>query len=423
MDHFNYKHGVLYAEDVPVSDIVKQVGTPVYIYSSATIQRHYRVFLEPFPSSLNVMLCYAVKANDNNAIIKLLANEGAGVDAVSGGEIRRARIAGVNPKKIVFSGVGKTTEEMAYALTERILQFNVESEEELRTLSQVAESLGMTANIAIRLNPDIDAGTHHKISTGKKEHKFGVEWQRAKHIYRLAADLPGINPCAISMHIGSQLLDLEPFRKAFSKIAELLKMLRGEGHIITRLDLGGGLGIPYHEEVIPPTPKDYADVVSEATKDLGCSLVFEPGRLIVGNSGILVTQVIYEKKTESRNFLIVDAAMNNLIRPTLYDAYHHIIPVVQSSSNTVQHLVDVVGPICETGDVLAMQRLMPTCNPGDLLAIRSAGAYGSVMGSTYNSRPLLAEVMVKGDTFDVIRPRQTYEELFAKDHIPTWLKA
>jgi diaminopimelate decarboxylase len=419
MDHFNYRNHILHAEDVSLETIAQEVGTPFYCYSTATLVRHYKVFAEAF-ASVKATICFAVKANSNLAVLKTLANEGAGADCVSEGEIRRALAASVPASKIVFSGVGKTREEMAYALKQGIFQFNVESEPELRALSEVASSLGTRAPIAIRINPDVDGKTHHKITTGKKENKFGVNWENARAIYALAATLPAIDIKAISTHIGSQLLDLEPFRQAFKKVEELLGALRSDGHNITRLDLGGGLGIPYDGEE-PPTPRLYADMTIEATKHLGCELIFEPGRLIAGNAGILVAKVIYVKKTDSRDFLIVDAAMNDLIRPSFYEAYHEILPIREAADNTPEAPIDIVGPVCETGDIFAKQRFMPKVGEGELVAFRSSGAYGAVMASTYNSRLLVPEVIVQGDKFAVIRKRPTYDELLGLDSIPEWV--
>jgi diaminopimelate decarboxylase len=419
MDHFTYKDGALHAEDYAIADIAANVGTPFYCYSSATLVRHYRVFKEAL-ATVNPLICYAVKANDALAILKTLAREGSGADVVSGGEIRACLAAGIAPQKIVFSGVGKTEEEMAYALSQNIFQFNIESEAELLALSAVAASLGKTAHIAFRVNPDIASETHAKISTGHKESKFGVPIREAVALYAMAAKLPGIKVQGVSVHIGSQLASLAPFMSAFTRVAALVRELRSHGHAIAMLDLGGGLGIPYSTQDPPPLPTAYADIVKEATKGIDCQLIFEPGRLMVGNAGILVTRVIYVKRNEGKIFAIVDAGMNDLIRPTLYNAYHDIIPVIAHSEGATE-LVDVVGPVCETGDIFASDRLLKVPVAGDLLAFRSAGAYGASMAGTYNARPLLAEVMVHGSDYAVIRKRQTYEELLARDVLPKWL--
>ncbi|HEU5046438.1 MAG TPA: diaminopimelate decarboxylase [Rickettsiales bacterium] len=419
MDHFTYKNSVLHAEDVALSEIAAAVGTPFYCYSTATLQRHYRIFKDAL-AELDPLICYAVKANTTMAVLKTLAQEGSGADVVSEGEIKAALAAGIPREKIVFSGVGKTHDEMAYALSQGIFQFNVESEPELYVLSQVAHHMGKTANIALRVNPDVIPDTHAKISTGQKESKFGVPFIEATALYAKAAKLPGIGVQGVSVHIGSQLTNLAPFASAFARVVELVRELRAAGHQITTLDLGGGLGIPYGNQAEPPLPAAYADIVKEATKGLQCKLIFEPGRLIAGNAGILVSRVIYVKHSESRVFVIVDAGMNDLMRPTLYSAYHDIVPVKASDSGETE-TVDVVGPVCETGDIFASARLLRVPESGDLLAFRSAGAYGASMASTYNSRPLLAEVMVNGEQYAVVRLRQTYEELLKRDRIPDWL--
>lgn len=421
MDHFSYKQEVMYAEDVPLRDIAHVVGTPFYCYSDATLTRHYQVFANAF-KGVRSKICFAVKSNSNQAVLKTLANLGAGADAVSMGEIMRALKVGIPGNKIVFSGVGKTQEEMAYALKNQVFQFNVESEPELEALNEVALSLGKRAPIAIRINPDIDAKTHAKISTGKKGDKFGVDWQAARPLYNKAKMLPGIQVQGISTHIGSQLVDLIPFEQAFRRINDLAQILRTDGHSITVLDLGGGLGIPYDESE-PPHPEHYAEVAIRATRDLGCELILEPGRLIVGNAGVLVTRVIYAKHMEHKDFIIVDAAMNDIMRPALYDAYHEIVPVNKpAASAKAQKRVGIVGPVCESGDILANNRLMPSVAAGDLLVVRTAGAYGAVMSGTYNSRLLVPEVMVKGGEFAVIRKRQTYEELLGLDSLAPWME-
>jgi diaminopimelate decarboxylase len=418
MDYFNYKNGSLYAEDVAVSEIAKKVGTPFYCYSTATLTRHYTVFAEAF-KSVNATICFAVKANSNLAVLKTLANLGAGGDCVSEGEIRRCLAAGIPASKIVFSGVGKTKFEMAYALKQGIMQINVESEAELDSLNEVAISLGLKAPVSFRVNPDIDAGSHDKISTGRKEDKFGIPWDEVRNIYKKAATMQGIAVRGVATHIGSQLTDLAPFQKAFTKVTQLVKNLKSDGHNIKHLDLGGGLGIPYKEQNIP-SPAQYAEMTIEAVKELDCALAFEPGRLICGNAGILVSEVIYLKKTSHKNFLVIDAAMNDLIRPTLYNAHHEIIPVQEKNGKNIS--MDIVGPICETGDVFAKNRELPELNSGELIAIRSCGAYGAVMSSEYNTRPLIPEVMVNGDKFAVIRARETYDDILGRDSIPGWLE-
>jgi len=416
MDHFTYKNGVYHAEDIAIDRLAGQVGTPFYCYSTATLTRHYQVFAGYFPGA---KVCFAVKANGNVAVLKTLAKLGCGADVVSEGEIRLALAAGIAPANIVFSGVGKTAGEMAYALGLGIFQFNVESEPELALLNETALSKDTRAKIAIRVNPDVDPKTHAKISTGQKESKFGIPIALAIDLYKLAATLPGIEIQGVSVHIGSQLTNLQPFAQAFARIAAFVTELRAVGIAVKTLDLGGGLGIPYGQEEAP-LPEAYAEIVKAETSHLGCQLMFEPGRVLVGNAGILVSRVIYIKKSGSRIFVIVDAAMNDLIRPTLYNAHHDIIPIVPRD-NAPTELADVVGPVCETGDIFAEQRLLKIPEPGDLIAFRSAGAYGAAMSSTYNARPLIAEVMVNGGQFAVVRPRQTYEELVGRDKIPEWL--
>jgi diaminopimelate decarboxylase len=421
MHHFHYRDGELHAEDVPLSQIAVEIGTPFYCYSTATLERHFKVFSGAFAGT-DHLVCYAMKANSNQAVLKTLARLGAGMDVVSEGELRRARAAGVPASKITFSGVGKTEREMAYAIDEGILCFNVESEPELKQLSAVATARGKTAHVAIRVNPDIDAKTHHKISTGKSGDKFGIPISRARDVYRDAAKLPGLKITGVDMHIGSQIVDLKPFDDAFALLADFVRELRGDGHPIDHIDLGGGLGVPYREDnEPPPDPAAYADIVKKNTSGLGCTLVFEPGRLIVANAGILVTSVVFVKETDGKDFYIVDAAMNDLIRPTLYDAHHDIKPVKQAALGAERRIVDVVGPVCETGDYLAQARSLPHAKAGDLLAVMTAGAYGAVQTGTYNSRPLVPEVLVKGGDYAVVRPRQSYDELIGLDHIPDWL--
>jgi diaminopimelate decarboxylase len=418
MNHFEYRDGELFCEGVALAKIAGAIGTPFYCYSSATLEHHFRVFVEAFAGQ-NATVCYAIKANSNQAVIRTLARLGAGADVLSEGELRRALAAGVPPKKIVFSGVGKSREEMAFALESGVGQMNVESLPELHALSEVAVSLGKTAEIAVRVNPDVDAKTHEKITTGKKENKFGIDYDEARAIYREAARLKGIRAVGVAVHIGSQLTDLAPFRAAFARIATLVETLRADGHDIKRLDLGGGLGIPYRDET-PPPPSAYAAMVRETVGHLGCELVFEPGRMLVGNAGVLVTRVLYVKEAAERRFVIVDAAMNDLIRPALYEAWHDIKPVSEAKG-TAEFTADVVGPVCETTDIFAKDRRLAAVGADDLLSIGSAGAYGAVMASDYNSRPLIAEVMVKGDEFAIVRPRQTYEDMLGRDRLPDWL--
>ena len=421
MDHFLYRNGILHAEGVAIPDIAAEVGTPFYVYSAATLERHYRLFTEAL-SPLPHLVCFAIKSLSNIAVLKLLGDLGAGMDVVSGGEYRRARAAGVPGDRIVFSGVGKTREEMRLALTGGIRQFNVESEPEMRALSEVAVSLGLRAPITVRVNPDVDAKTHEKIATGKKENKFGIPIARASEVYAEAARLPGIEVIGIDVHIGSQLTELEPFELAFTKVADLTRQLRAEGHDIRRLDLGGGLGIPYtRSNEAPPLPTDYGAMIKRTVGDLGCEVEIEPGRLISGNAGLLVSQVIYVKNGEGRDFLILDAAMNDLARPSMYGAHHDIVPVIEPEAGAEAREYDVVGPVCETGDTFARHRPVAGVDEGDLVAFRSAGAYGAVMASEYNTRPLVPEVLVKGDHFAVIRARPSFDEILKRDTIPSWL--
>ncbi len=421
MDHFIYRDGALFAEDVAISEIAASVGTPFYVYSTATLQRHYQVFDDAL-QGMDHLICYAMKANSNMAVLRVMAEMGAGMDVVSGGEYARAVAAGVSTDKIVFSGVGKTREEMVLALNGGIRQFNVESEPELRTLNEVAISLGKVAPITVRVNPDVDAKTHAKIATGKAENKFGIPIAKARAVYAEAAAMAGIDIVGIDVHIGSQLTDLEPYENAFQKVAELTEVLRADGHTIKRLDLGGGLGIPYERSnQAPPLPMEYGDVIRRTVGHLGCEIEIEPGRLIAGNAGLLVTSVIYPKEGDGRNFLIVDAAMNDLIRPAMYEAHHDIIPVIETAAGVEPQPFDIVGPICESGDTFAKQRDMPALQSGDLIAFRSAGAYGAVMSSEYNTRPMIPEVLVNGDQFAVVRARPTYEEMINRDTIPEWM--
>lgn len=421
MDYFLYKDGELHAEDVPVREIARAVGTPAYIYSARTLARHYRLFDEALEGTEH-LVCYAVKACSNLAVLKLLGDLGAGMDVVSGGEYRRARAAGVPGDRIVFSGVGKTREEMELVLTGGIRQFNLESEPEMRALSEVATRLGVVAPVTVRVNPDVDAKTHAKISTGKSENKFGIPISRAREVYAEIAKLPGLKVVGIDVHIGSQLTDLAPYRAAYQKVAELTETLRADGHEITRLDLGGGLGIPYEQNNDrPPLPVEYGAMVKEVLGHLDCEIEIEPGRLIAGNAGIMLSEVIWVKEGEDRDFLIIDSAMNDLVRPAMYEAHHDIVPVMEPTAGADTARYDIVGPICETGDTFAKARDMAPLKSGDLVAFRSAGAYGAVMASEYNSRPMIPEVLVQGDQFAVIRARPTYEEMLNRDSIPEWL--
>lgn len=420
MDHFNYVDGELFAEDVALRRIADKVGTPVYVYSTATLTRHFRLFQQALDWT-DHLICFAVKSNSNLAVLKLLGDLGAGMDIVSAGEYARAKAAGVPGERIVFSGVGKTGAEMRMALEGGIRQFNVESEPELELLSQVAGSMGAVAPIAVRVNPDVDAKTHEKIATGKSENKFGIPIAKARAVYARAAALPGIKVVGIDMHIGSQLTDLDPYRQAYAKMAELTRALRADGHDIRRLDMGGGLGIPYRRDNnAPPLPIEYGHVIREAVGDLGCEIEIEPGRNISGNAGILLSSVIYLKQGEGRDFLILDAAMNDLIRPAMYAAHHDIVPVIEPVPGAAVSTFDVVGPVCETGDTFEKAVPLPKLDAGDLVALRSAGAYGAVMASEYNSRPLVPEVLVNGDQFAVIRARPTLEEMLGRDTIPEW---
>ncbi len=421
MDHFVYRDGVLHAEDVPLPEIAAEVSTPFYCYSAATLTRHYQLFDDAL-AGLDHLVCFAMKSLSNLAVLRLLGDLGAGMDVVSGGEYARARAAGVPGERIVFSGVGKTAAEMRMALEGGVRQFNVESEPELHRLSQVAAALGVTAPVTIRVNPDVDAGTHEKIATGRKQDKFGIAIGRAPEVYAEAARLPGIDVVGIDVHIGSQLTDLAPFEAAYLKVADLTRRLRQDGHDIRRLDLGGGLGIPYTtSNEVPPLPAEYGALVRRTVGDLGCEIEIEPGRLISGNAGLLVASVIYHKPGEERDFLILDAAMNDLVRPAMYGAWHDIVPVLEPSPGAERASFDIVGPVCESGDTFAKARPMPPLGEGDLVAFRSAGAYGAVMASEYNSRPLVPEVLVRGDHFAVIRRRPTFDEMLARDTIPEWL--
>ncbi|WP_120632388.1 diaminopimelate decarboxylase [Ruegeria sp. EL01] len=421
MDHFLYRDGALFAEDVPISEIAAAVGTPFYVYSSATLLRHFKLFDDALDGT-DHLVCYAMKAASNQAILKTLAQAGAGMDVVSGGEYMRAKAAGVPGDKIVFSGVGKTADEIRTALTGGIRQFNVESEPEMDVINAVALELGVIAPITVRVNPDVDAKTHAKIATGKSENKFGIPISRASEVYALAASLPGLKVIGIDVHIGSQLTELEPFELAYNKVAELTERLRSEGHDIRRLDLGGGLGIPYtRSNDAPPLPVEYGAMIKKTLGHLGCEIEIEPGRLIAGNAGLMVSKVIYVKSGEDREFLILDGAMNDLIRPAMYEAHHDIVAVQEPAPGVEQKPYDIVGPVCESGDTFAKERSMPPLSAGDLIAFRSAGAYGAVMSSEYNTRPLIPEVLVHGDQFAVIRERPSFDEMINRDTIPSWL--
>jgi diaminopimelate decarboxylase len=421
MNHFEYRNGVLHAEAVNLIELAEAVGTPFYCYSTATLERHYRVFTEAFAGE-KALVCYAMKANSNQSVLRTLAKLGAGADVVSGGELKRALAAGFPRDKIVFSGVGKTESEMRAALAADIHCINVESEPELELLSRLAAEMKTTARISLRVNPDVDAGTHAKISTGKSENKFGIPLARAREVYARAAKLPGIQVTGADVHIGSQITDLGPLEAAFRLLADFVQTLRADGHDISHIDFGGGLGIPYYmDRAAPPAPAAYAAMVKRVTHNLGCTLMFEPGRMIVGNAGILVARVIYVKTGDAKNFVIIDAAMNDLIRPTLYEAHHDILPVRAPAPDTPTMVADVVGPVCETGDYLALDRSLPQPKAGDLLAIMTAGAYGAVQSGTYNTRPLVPEVLVKDDQYAVVRPRIDVDALIGMDKPAPWL--
>ncbi len=427
MHHFAYRRGVshtnvLHAEEVDLADLAAAIGTPFYCYSTATLERHYRVFADAFAAMPGTLVCYSVKANSNLGVLATLARLGAGMDVVSEGELRRALAVKVPPDRIAFSGVGKTREEMAFALDSGILAFNVESEPELRALSEVAAARNRIARIAFRVNPDVDAKTHHKIATGKAENKFGVPFEQALALYALANRLPGVAPTGVHMHIGSQITDLAPFRNAFALLKELVGTLREAGYAIDFVNLGGGLGIPYRgDQPPPPLPSDYANLVKEEVGELGVRLVFEPGRMIAGNAGVLVSRVLYVKRGAAKTFTIVDAAMNDLLRPTLYEAYHDIVPVVEPKAGAPMVVTDIAGPVCETGDYLALARPLPELQAGDLISVMTAGAYGAVLASEYNSRLLVPEVLVSGNRYSVTRPRPSYGEMLAKERLPEWL--
>jgi diaminopimelate decarboxylase len=421
MNHFEYRNGVLHAEAVDLVALADAVGTPFYCYSSATLERHYRVFADAF-ADVESLVCYSLKANSNQSVLRTLAKLGAGADVVSGGELKRALAAGFAREKILFSGIGKTEAELRQALIEDILCINVESEPELELLSRLAAEMGRTVRISVRVNPDVDSGSHAKISTGKSENKFGVPLVHARAAYARAAKLPGLKVTGVDVHIGSQITDLKPMEAAFRILAEFVHTLRADGHTISHVDFGGGLGIPYHlDQTAPPAPAAYAEMVKRVSHNLGCTLMFEPGRMIVGNAGILVTRVIYLKHGDAKNFVVIDAAMNDLIRPTLYEAHHDILPVRLAEPAARTIVADVVGPVCETGDYLALGRSMPEPKPGDLLAIMTAGAYGAVQSGTYNTRALVPEVLVKDDQYAVVRPRIEVDALIAMDKVAPWL--
>ena len=422
MHHFAYRDGVLHAEGVSIAALAEAVGTPFYCYSTATIERHYRVFAGAF-ADVPSLICYAMKANSNQAVVATLARLGAGADVVSEGELKRARLAGIPPDRIMFSGVGKSARELALAVEEGILCVNVESQPELTLLAEIAAAKRRTIAISIRVNPDIDPRTHAKISTGRAENQFGIPISRAREVYALAAKLPGVRVAGVDMHIGSQITALEPFEQAFALLSDFVRLLRADGHRIDHIDVGGGLGIPYREDNEPPPhPDAYADVVKRAIRGLDCRLILEPGRLLVGNAGILATRVLYVKRGETKTFVVVDAGMNDLVRPTLYEAHHEVRSVAERNSGA-RILADVVGPLCESGDFLARRRELAEPSAGDLLALMSTGAYGAVQAGTYNTRPLVPEVLVRGKQWALVRPRLEVEQLIALDRLPPWLAA
>ncbi len=423
MDHFSREDGVLFAEGVALTEIAEAVGTPFYVYAAATLRRHYRVFAQGFAglggSGGAPLTAFSVKALSNVAVLTLLAREGAGADIVSGGELARARAAGIPGERIVFSGVGKSRDEMAAALDARIHQFNVESEAELRALSEVAAARGVQAPVALRVNPDVDAGTHDRISTGRKDDKFGIPWDRAEEVFALARDLPGIAALGVDVHIGSQITSLTPFEAAARRAAEMVTRLRGLGHRIERLDLGGGLGIPYGDGVTPPEPAAYVETIRRVTDPLDVQLIFEPGRMIAGNAGLMISRLLYTKHQSARSFAILDAGMNDLMRPALYGARHTLLPVVEREGEAAPY--DVVGPVCESTDLFDKKVSLIEPRPGDLYAFKTAGAYGAVQASQYNTRPLIPEVLVDGDRWAVIRRRPSYEEILALEDVPDWI--
>ena len=422
MNHFELRNGELHCEDVPLARIAEAVGTPVYVYSSATLERHYTVMRDALKGAGlgEPLIAFAVKANSNVAVLRTLAKLGSGADVVSEGEVRRALAAGVPPERIVFSGVGKTQGEIAFALKAGVAEINVESEPELKLVDQVAQGLGVRAKIAIRVNPDVEAGGHAKISTGKAENKFGVSFAEAERLYANASNAAGLSPVGVACHIGSQITDLAPMEAAFSKMRGLVERLRGQGMSVERLDLGGGLGVPYFNMPTPPSPEDYAAMIGRVMQGLDVQFAFEPGRVIAANAGVLVAQVQHVNvRPEGRRFLVLDAAMNDLVRPAMYDAYHDIRPVRPRAGEPQSF--DVVGPVCETGDTFTRDRALPPIEAGDLVAFMSAGAYGAAMASEYNSRPLVPEVLVRGDQWAVVRPRPSYEEMLDREQPAPWL--
>ncbi|MEQ8411051.1 MAG: diaminopimelate decarboxylase [Erythrobacter sp.] len=418
MDHFEYRSGVMYAEDIPLPRIAEEVGTPVYVYSRATLERHARVFREALEGVPDKLIAFAVKANPNLAVLKVLQGQGYGADVVSAGEMRRALAAGIAPEKIVFSGVGKTASELAAALEAGIGQFNIESAEEGEELAGIAHGMGRCARCALRVNPDVDAGTHDKISTGKADNKFGVPIDQAGQIFGQLASLPGVEMRGIAVHIGSQLADLAPLERAFGKLGELVEALRGAGHTITHVDLGGGLGVPYRRGEELPSPAEYGEMVARVTKDWGVTLIFEPGRVIAGNAGVLLTRVVRVKRGLNHPFVIVDAAMNDLARPALYGAYHDFVAVEPTGESMTGN---IVGPICETGDTFAMGRDCDRLAAGDLAVFRTAGAYGATMASSYNSRGFVAEVLADGDRYAVVADRIEASAIMDAERVPEWL--
>jgi diaminopimelate decarboxylase len=424
MNHFDYRDGELWCEGVALSTIAKSVGTPVYVYSSATLERHFAVFRDALAGlgQGEPLIAYAVKANSNVSVLRTLGLAGAGADTVSEGEIRRALAAGIPASRIVFSGVGKTAKELAFAVDAQVSEINVESEPELDLLAQIAAAKGARPAIAIRVNPDVSAGGHAKISTGKSENKFGVSFAEAERLYAKASQNPALKPIGIACHIGSQITDLAPMHEAFIKMRGLVEHLRHQGHSVERLDLGGGLGVPYFNQPSPPEPKAFAQMVAEVVQGLDVQLAFEPGRLIAANAGVLVAEVIHvHQRPEGRKFLVLDAGMNDLIRPAMYDAYHDIRPLKAPAKGAPLSAYDVVGPVCETGDTFTRDRLLPPMAAGDLVAFLSAGAYGAAMSSQYNSRPLTPEVLVKDDAFAVIRPRPSLDDMLAAEPLAGWL--
>lgn len=420
MNHFAYRDGVLHAEEVDLTALAEEAGTPFYCYSTATLERHYRVFAQAMPQ--DTLIAYSAKANGNVAVLRTLGRLGAGADVVSGGELAKALAAGIPATRIVFSGVGKSRAEMRAGLEAGIYQFNVESEPELEALNEVALCMNLRAPVAIRVNPDVDAKTHAKISTGTSETKFGIPWRRAREAYALAACLPGIEITGLDIHIGSQVTELAPFESAFARVTDMVRDLRGEDHAITRVDLGGGLGVPYRADAALPDPAAYGALIARVAKDIGAQLIVEPGRLIAANAGVLVSRVLYVKQGEAKRFLVIDAGMNDLLRPALYDAYHEIVPVTEPAAGAQRETYDIVGPVCETADLFATAREMPRLNSGALVAIMSAGAYGAAMASAYNARPPAPEILVKGDRWSVVRPRMSYDALVELDRIPPWLE-